>query len=364
MRCVITPRGTAGTAASSALCTSRKRSSPCHTDSMAALSAVVFALSWWLGLYLLARDPRKPVLVLAAVGLTSFAAVVALDAVRIESSRRVRILEQDRDLSCRGARHRLVRGVAGAVPAVRHLAQPGRRNRPHHHGGSTGVRRCGDRRQCRRPAAAGPLADVRGDLAVVAGGDAASGVRAVAAETGGGLRRRRDAVLRARQRDPDHPAGVGAQLAGIGVDGIRRRVARRRRRDLGCVRRRPGIACRHAALVRCDRGGGRAVRRAGADRHGTDGGPDGADGAVVHQPGDRDLDQRAGRPVGRRCSTGSRSPARPTYAPTVPRCAAPRPRCPCGRSTRSTVSTTTPSPGSPVARSAITATCPSWWPAH
>lgn len=49
---------------------------------MAALSAVVFALSWWLGLYLLARDPRKPVLVLAAIGLTSFAAVVALDAVR------------------------------------------------------------------------------------------------------------------------------------------------------------------------------------------------------------------------------------------------------------------------------------------
>jgi hypothetical protein len=53
---------------------------------MAALSAVVFALSWWLGLYLLARDPRKPVLVLAAVGLTSFASVVALDAVRIVSS--------------------------------------------------------------------------------------------------------------------------------------------------------------------------------------------------------------------------------------------------------------------------------------
>ena len=49
---------------------------------MAALSAVVFTLSWWLGLYLLARDPRKPVLVLAALGLTSFAVVVALDAVR------------------------------------------------------------------------------------------------------------------------------------------------------------------------------------------------------------------------------------------------------------------------------------------
>lgn len=52
---------------------------------MAALSAMVFALSWWLGLYLLARDPRKPVLVLASIGLTSFASVVALDAVRIVS---------------------------------------------------------------------------------------------------------------------------------------------------------------------------------------------------------------------------------------------------------------------------------------
>ncbi|HUO41075.1 MAG TPA: hypothetical protein VMU34_25965 [Mycobacterium sp.] len=53
---------------------------------MAALSAVVFTLSWWLGLYLLARDPRKPVLALAATGLTSFAIVVALDAVRLTSS--------------------------------------------------------------------------------------------------------------------------------------------------------------------------------------------------------------------------------------------------------------------------------------
>lgn len=52
----------------------------------AGLSAIVFALSWWLGLYLLARDPRKPVLVLAAAGLTSFAAVVALDAVRVVSN--------------------------------------------------------------------------------------------------------------------------------------------------------------------------------------------------------------------------------------------------------------------------------------
>jgi len=52
---------------------------------MAALSAVVFTLSGWLGLYLLARDPRKPVLALAALGLCGFALVVALDAVRITS---------------------------------------------------------------------------------------------------------------------------------------------------------------------------------------------------------------------------------------------------------------------------------------
>jgi hypothetical protein len=52
---------------------------------MAAASAIVFALSWWLGLYLLARDPRKPVLVFAAAGLTSFGFVVALDTVRVIS---------------------------------------------------------------------------------------------------------------------------------------------------------------------------------------------------------------------------------------------------------------------------------------
>ncbi len=50
---------------------------------MAALSAFVFALSWWLGLYLLARGPRKPVLAFSAVGLCSFATAVALDAVRL-----------------------------------------------------------------------------------------------------------------------------------------------------------------------------------------------------------------------------------------------------------------------------------------
>jgi hypothetical protein len=52
---------------------------------MAAASSILFALSWWLGMYLLDRDPRMPVLVFAALGLTTFAAVVALDAVRVAS---------------------------------------------------------------------------------------------------------------------------------------------------------------------------------------------------------------------------------------------------------------------------------------
>ena len=50
---------------------------------MFALSAAVFSLAWWMGLYLVSRDPRKPVLALTAVGLCAFAAVVALDAVRV-----------------------------------------------------------------------------------------------------------------------------------------------------------------------------------------------------------------------------------------------------------------------------------------
>src|SRR6185312_13290059 len=61
---------------------------------MAALSALVFTMSWWLGLYLLARDPRKPVLVLAAIGLTSFALVVALDAVRVTSTAHADLLSR------------------------------------------------------------------------------------------------------------------------------------------------------------------------------------------------------------------------------------------------------------------------------
>jgi hypothetical protein len=61
---------------------------------MAALSAAVFTLSGWLGLYLLARDPRKPVLALAAIGLCGFALVVALDAVRVTSVTHAHLLSQ------------------------------------------------------------------------------------------------------------------------------------------------------------------------------------------------------------------------------------------------------------------------------
>jgi hypothetical protein len=61
---------------------------------MAALSAVVFTLSGWLGLYLLSRDPRKPVLGLAALGLCGFALVVALDAVRTVSVAHAQLLSQ------------------------------------------------------------------------------------------------------------------------------------------------------------------------------------------------------------------------------------------------------------------------------
>jgi hypothetical protein len=61
---------------------------------MTALSALVFTLSGWLGLYLLARDPRKPVLALAAVGLCGFAVVVALDAVRTAGVTHSHLLSQ------------------------------------------------------------------------------------------------------------------------------------------------------------------------------------------------------------------------------------------------------------------------------
>ncbi|MGW4245891.1 hypothetical protein [Nocardia sp. NPDC004722] len=46
---------------------------------MVWVSAATFGVAWWLGLYLLARDPRKPLLRRAAVGLLVYAAAVVTD---------------------------------------------------------------------------------------------------------------------------------------------------------------------------------------------------------------------------------------------------------------------------------------------
>ncbi|MEC3954458.1 hypothetical protein VMT65_15560 [Nocardia sp. CDC153] len=46
---------------------------------MVWVSAAAFGVAWWLGLYLLARDPRKPLLRRAASGLLVYAAAVVAD---------------------------------------------------------------------------------------------------------------------------------------------------------------------------------------------------------------------------------------------------------------------------------------------
>ncbi|NUT53249.1 MAG: hypothetical protein HOV94_39090 [Saccharothrix sp.] len=45
---------------------------------MIAVSVVTFGLAWWLGLYLLVRDPRKHLLQRASIGLLGYALVIAL----------------------------------------------------------------------------------------------------------------------------------------------------------------------------------------------------------------------------------------------------------------------------------------------
>lgn len=45
---------------------------------MIGVSVVAFGLAWWLGLYLLVRDPRKPLLRRTAAGLLAYAAALAL----------------------------------------------------------------------------------------------------------------------------------------------------------------------------------------------------------------------------------------------------------------------------------------------
>lgn len=42
------------------------------------MSVATFGLAWWLGLYLLVRDPRKPLLQRASIGLLNYALVIAL----------------------------------------------------------------------------------------------------------------------------------------------------------------------------------------------------------------------------------------------------------------------------------------------
>ncbi|MCP3801631.1 hypothetical protein NLX83_20425 [Allokutzneria sp. A3M-2-11 16] len=44
------------------------------------VSVVAFGVAWWLGLYLIARDPKKPTLVRAGVGLLAYAAALAVEA--------------------------------------------------------------------------------------------------------------------------------------------------------------------------------------------------------------------------------------------------------------------------------------------
>jgi hypothetical protein len=49
---------------------------------MLALTVIAFGVAWWLGLYLIARDPRKPVLRRAGAGLLAYAGALACAALR------------------------------------------------------------------------------------------------------------------------------------------------------------------------------------------------------------------------------------------------------------------------------------------
>ena len=64
-------------AMSGSLCIRLRKSCMASVVFVASSSAPVFALSWWLGLYLLARNVHKPVLVLAAAGLIAEAGMAA-----------------------------------------------------------------------------------------------------------------------------------------------------------------------------------------------------------------------------------------------------------------------------------------------
>ncbi|WP_307817841.1 hypothetical protein [Nocardia acididurans] len=49
------------------------------------MSAIAFGVAWWLGLYLLARDSRKPVLFRAGTGLLAYAVAVVGDALAVDA---------------------------------------------------------------------------------------------------------------------------------------------------------------------------------------------------------------------------------------------------------------------------------------
>ncbi len=59
--------------------TTRKRGVGKYAPCVVWVSAAAFGVAWWLGLYLLARDPRKPLLRRAAGGLLVYAAGVVID---------------------------------------------------------------------------------------------------------------------------------------------------------------------------------------------------------------------------------------------------------------------------------------------
>ena len=151
-------------------------------------------------MYLLARDPRKPVLALAAIGLCGFALVVALDAVRTTSVKRTaQLLSQ-------------VEIYLVAVPSVAWFAVLVELSRPSDSwrartwelllvGGVGALTLFGAMMagSVDGSAAAGPPADVRGDLDVHAGRD---GRRGAAARTADAGRRRRRCSRRCSSRWP------------------------------------------------------------------------------------------------------------------------------------------------------------------
>ena len=313
---------------------------------MAALSAVVFTLSWWLGLYLLARDPRNPCWPWPQPGC-------AVSHWWWRSTRCGWSAWRTPDCSARS------RSIWSRCPGglVRGRARTGAPP-------ETWRGRATELSLVALVAAAtlvgaGMAGSVEGPLraghwvmfAVISASTLGALVAAVRRRSqpvsvvgvGGG----RDVVLRIGQRGADHPARVGAELAGAGVDG-RRRCCSVWRWRCGTRSTRAGAAGGHAALVRGHRRGRRALRRPGVARDGGHrwgrSGPHRAHGAAVHQPGDRDRHQRAGRSAGRAAGPPRVLRSR-RCAPTAPRCAAPRPRCRCARRARWTTSTTTPSPG-------------------